>query len=37
VLRRRGVDPDSAEYQEARRHARSVLNAAEGLHRDRTA
>lgn len=37
VLRRRGVDPDSAEYQEARRHARSVLDAADDVHRDHTA
>ncbi|MGH3718507.1 MAG: hypothetical protein ACRDRI_06610 [Pseudonocardiaceae bacterium] len=37
VLRRRGVDPDSVDYQAARRHARSVLDAADGLHRDRTA
>jgi hypothetical protein len=26
-----------SEYQAARRHARSVLDAADGLHRDRTA
>ncbi|HEX6403255.1 MAG TPA: hypothetical protein VF003_08895 [Pseudonocardiaceae bacterium] len=25
VLRRRGMDPDSTDYQAARRHARSVL------------
>jgi hypothetical protein len=37
VLHRRGVDPDSAEYQAARRHARSVLDAADSLHGDRTA
>jgi len=37
VLHRRGVDPDAAEYQAARRHARSVLDAADSLHRDRTA
>jgi hypothetical protein len=37
VLRRRGVDPDSAEYQAVRRHARSVLEAADSLHRDHTA
>jgi hypothetical protein len=37
VLRRRGVDPDSAEYQAARRHARSVLDTADSLHRDHTA
>ena len=37
VLRRRWVDPDSAEYQAARRHARSVLDAADSLHRDHTA
>ena len=37
VLRRRGVDPDSADYQAARRHARSVLEAADELHRDHTA
>ena len=37
VLHRRGVDPASAEYQAARRHARSVLDAADSRHRDRTA
>ena len=37
VLRRRGVDPDSADYQAARRHARSVLDAADNQHRDHTA
>jgi hypothetical protein len=37
VLRRRGVDPDSAEYQAARRHVRSVLDAADDLQRDHTA
>jgi hypothetical protein len=37
VLRRRGVDPDSADYQAARRHARSVLDAADNLHRDHSA
>jgi hypothetical protein len=37
VLRRRGLDPDSAEYQAARRDARSVLDAVDDLHRDQTA
>jgi len=37
VLRRRGVDPDSADYQAARRHARSVLDAADNLHQDHSA
>ena len=37
VLRRRGVDPDSVEYQEARREARSVLDAVDSLGREQTA
>jgi hypothetical protein len=37
VLHRRGVDPDSAEYQAARSHARSVLDTTDGLHRDHSA
>ena len=37
VLHRRGVDPNSPEYQAARRDARSVLDAIDGLHRDQTA
>ena len=37
VLRRRGVDPDSAEYQAARRHARSVLDAADSVGRNHIA
>jgi hypothetical protein len=37
VLRRRGVDPDSPDYQAARRHARAVLDAADDLHRDHSA
>jgi hypothetical protein len=37
VLHRRGIDPDSAEYQAAARDARSLLDAADQLQRDRSA
>lgn len=37
VLRRRGVDPDSPEYQAAQRDARAVLEAADRIHRSQTA
>jgi hypothetical protein len=37
VLRRRGVDSASAEYQAARREARSVLDAVDRRRRDQTA
>lgn len=37
VLHRRGIDPDSPEYQEAQRVARSVLDAADRVQRTKSA
>jgi hypothetical protein len=37
VLHRRGIDPDSPDYQAAARDARSLLDAADQLQRDRSA
>lgn len=37
VLHRRGIDPDSPEYQAARRAARSVLDAADQAQRNKSA
>lgn len=37
AIRRSGVDPDSPQYQKARRDARALLARADGLRKDRTA